>query len=108
MCCKRTPPPTPLTQQVAYLYTKVRTEFGKHCNFKDVEAQVGARWCPRAPSHHSDRAGPAVATANPTHGARVARDDQIFVEEPCSDSNSIHPHRHRHTHMPLSHDDHRF
>ena len=24
--------------QVAYLYTKVRSEFGKHCAFKDVPA----------------------------------------------------------------------
>lgn len=24
--------------QVAYLYTKVRSEFGKHCSFKDVPA----------------------------------------------------------------------
>lgn len=27
-----------LIEQVAYLYTKVRSEFGKHCSFKDVPA----------------------------------------------------------------------
>lgn len=27
-----------LLPQVAYLYTKVRSEFGKHCSFKDVPA----------------------------------------------------------------------
>lgn len=27
-----------LPPQVAYLYTKVRSEFGKHCSFKDVPA----------------------------------------------------------------------
>lgn len=29
---------TVLLLQVAYLYTKVRSEFGKHCSFKDVPA----------------------------------------------------------------------
>jgi dynein intermediate chain 2 len=26
--------------QVAYLYTKARSEFGKHCNFKDEPAKL--------------------------------------------------------------------